>query len=94
MTEQKIIIFLHHAWQVLTNTADSVTMSPQFWTISNIEIPAYCIATMPRKKPRHMSTTACVYEEHVNKIMITQNPNLVTLPAIHLKNKIYLSHVP
>ena len=60
-------------------------------TINFIEGPASSMVAIPaRQSGLCASGTLCVYEVHVNDILMVQNPHLILLPAIQLKNKVEL----
>ena len=62
---------MHQDKQVFINANDTVIREPQLQTISNIEIPALCIAKEPTKKNRPTLTASCEYEIYINEILIT-----------------------
>ena len=54
--------FLHQGTNVLINSIDSIINELLLWTISNIEIPTCCIATISTMRTgTYMSGTPCVY---------------------------------
>ena len=63
--------------------------------VGNVEIPSHSIATIPIKRTGTcIASTPCVYKVQANKILKTQNPQLVMLPTVHLKNDIEQDHFP
>ena len=85
-------VMLHQDQRALIITNDSVIKECQFLTISKNEIAAYYITPTTKNAP--ISKTPCVYELHVDEIMMTQNLQLSLLTTIHLKGKKETSHLP
>ena len=77
-------VYFHHGAQVFTNSINTVLEELHLQTVNNIDIPAHYIVTMPTEKTGTCTLhTLCIYEVQVNEILVTQNPHLVILPAIH-----------
>ena len=63
--------------------------------ICNVEIPACSIAIVLTKKTGTcIPNMLCAYDVQVNEILIAQNPQLIMLLTIQLKNEIKPDHVP
>ena len=80
-------MFLHQGVKVLINSVDAFTDMTYLKTISNIEIPAYSIVTIPiRKTGKCITSEPCIFEVETSEIIGVQNPPLVLLPTVHLKD--------
>ena len=63
--------------------------------MSNVEIPACSIVTMPtRKAVKYTTSTLCIYEVQFFEIMVVLNPQLDMLPIVHLKSKVEPDQMP
>ena len=83
---------MHQGTNVLINSIDAIVNATNLKTISNIQIPTHCIATMPPTL-----TGKCYYsmyiEVEINEISI-QTPQLVMIPTVHLEVKVKPAQVP
>ena len=87
---------LHHSGYVLTwrpLSIDTVIDTLHLWTTSNIEIGSFNNSYTYKRTGTYTQSILHAYEVHINDILITENPQLVMLLAIHLKNEIKLDHV-
>ena len=74
---------------MLINSIYAVANDPHLQTIRNIEVLVHCIGIIPtRTSGMCTSNTICVYEIHVNDILTMQNPKLIPLLIIQLKDKL------
>ena len=54
-----------------------------------MQIPVHSILTIPSKLTgKHNAAKPCIFEVEIDEIKNIQNPLLIMLPAVHLKNEI------
>ena len=64
-------------------------------TVKSIEISTQRIVTTLKKRTSTcMQSTPSIYEVKVNEILVTQNLQLVMIPAMHIKNETETDHIP
>ena len=79
-------MFLHQGAKIFINSIDIVKNVTHLRTISNIEIPAHSVVTIPtRKTGRCTTNTPCIFEVDINKILSVNSLQLVMLQTFHLK---------
>ena len=82
-------MFLDQGSDTLINSIDAVANMTNLKTISNVQIPIHCIATISTKQTgKSITTGPCILEMKVDEIITIQNPVLVMLPTVHLKDEV------
>ena len=68
-------MFIHQGVTLLINSID-ITNVTHLRTISNTEIPAHSIVTIPTRKTGECTTyTPCIIEVEIDEIIGIQNPS-------------------
>ena len=79
-------MILHQGTDILISTIDGVTNLNK--TISNLQIPAHCIATIPTKLTgKCITATLCIMEVNTNEIISICNLEVFMLPMVYLKDE-------
>ena len=80
-------MFLHQGMNILNYSIDGSMNITNPKTISNVQIPAFCIATMPTKL-KGKCIILCMLGVEVNEIVHIWNSQLFMLPMVHLKEEV------
>ena len=77
------------------NSKDTVVYMIILKAISNIQIPDHCIATKPIKVTgKCITTTPCILAVEMAKVIPIQNPQLIMISMVHLKDEAEPAQVP
>ena len=80
-------MFFHQGTDILVTSIDAVTNITNLETTSNVQLPAHSIAAIPAKLTcKCITATPCILEMEIDEIVNIQNPQLVMLPTVHLKD--------
>ena len=78
-------MFLHDGTNRLICSIVTVVNIKNLKTISNVQIPALCIATRSTQLTcKCIATTPCILKVKINELITIQNPQLVMLPTVHV----------
>ena len=78
---------------MLINSIDADMHTTNLRNISNVQIPAHCIARIPIKFIGRCITTTSL-EVEINGVISIQNPQLVMMLMVHLKDEIQQAQIP
>ena len=82
-------MFWNQGIDILVSSIHVVTNATNLKTISNVQIHAHCVATIPTKITGKCTTaTPCILKVEIDEIVSTQNPLLIILSIVHLKDEI------
>ena len=82
-------MILHQGTDILTGSIDVVTNITHLKVISTVQIPGHCIGMILTKLTgKCISPTPCILELEIDEMVNIQNPHLVMLQVVHLKDKI------
>ena len=88
-------MFSHQGTDIFIYLIDAVTNKTNLKTIINVQIPAYCIVTVPtRLTHKCIATTPCILEVEIDERVHIQNAELIVLPTVHLKDEVGSTQVP
>ena len=77
-------MFLHQGTYILINSVDATINITNIKPISNIQIPTYCITTIPTKLTgRCITATPSILEVEMDKGISIQNPQLFMMQTVH-----------
>ena len=80
-------MLLNQGDDILINSIDAAMNIMNFKTISNVPIPAHCIATILTKLTGKCIIAApCMLEVERDEVISIQNLQLVMMPTVHLKD--------
>ena len=77
---------LHQGSDTLIISINSVTNITNLKTVSNMQIHAHCTAIISNKLIGECNTAAYILEVEIIKMVNIQNPQLIILPTVHLKD--------
>ena len=88
-------MLLHQGTDILLNSVDAAINITNLKTISYVQIPTCCIAPIPTKlTDRCITTTPCILEVEIDGVTYIQNPQLVMMPTVHLKDEVEPVQIP
>ena len=88
-------MFLHQGNDIIIYSIGAAVNITNLKIISIVHITAHCIAIIPNKLTnKFIATASCILKVEMDEMITIQNPQLVMLPMVHLKDEVQQALVP